>query len=524
MNNEENLNNQSIENNANMGGVNPPLQEITVETSVPEEPYPQTDVSSSVDNMMSTPQPTVAEPMTPTPGFVDTNPGVVPETVSPVDNTQIPQATAVNSPNTTGFEDVQKKSKLGIIIAVILVLLLGVGGYFGYKMFFATSPYENAITSAFKLLKDNKLDSSIKVDTSIKFDGKTEDVKFLNDYALNYSVFADAKDSSSLIKLDLLEKGASLIDATLYLKDNKAYIQSKKLTDKTYYLDDFMPSDATINMDDIYYLADTFERALKDALKDEKATKSDTTLSINGNSIDVKEHLYTINDSNIKRVKTNIINVVLNDQKALEILAKIGGEELSELKKNLEDSKNEDEASETIKVSVYTKGLLNTFAGFNLEDEDGTTIKYVVNGDDESLVISLDKDNRLSIVGNKESADIKLVTSGQEFITGKVTVKDDVTAIVINMQDSLTITITMKVEKNASVEAPNTANAIKFEEMTEEDMSAISTKASETFENSELYTILESLFGSNDTIDTDYNYDYSTNTGDYTIDDSSLEG
>ena len=79
-------------------------------------------------------------------------------------------------------------------------------------------------------------------------------------------------------------------------------------------------------------------------------------------------------------------------------------------------------------------------------------------------------------------------------------------------------------KKNASVEAPNIANAIKFEEMTEEDMSAISTKASETFENSELYTILGSLFGSNDTINTDYNYDYSTNTGDYTIDDSSLEG
>ena len=44
MNNDENLNGQS-----NLGvspinnEINPPLQEVTVETSVPEEPYPSTD-------------------------------------------------------------------------------------------------------------------------------------------------------------------------------------------------------------------------------------------------------------------------------------------------------------------------------------------------------------------------------------------------------------------------------------------------------------------------------------------------
>lgn len=524
MNNEENLNNQNLENNTNMGGINPPLQEVTVETSVPEEPYPQTDVSTSVDGMMGNPTSSVVEPAAATPAVGESAPSVVPKTVSPVDNTQVPVSTTVGTPNPTGFEDVQKKSKLGIIIAIVVVLLLGVGGYFGYKTFFTSSPYENAITSVFKLLKDNKVDSNVKIDTTIKIDSKMEGFEFLNNYSINYSEFADIKNNSSLMKFDLLEKGSSLIDVAMYLKDNKAYIQSKKLTDKTYYSDDFMPSDdTTIKMDDIYYLADVFEKALKEALKEETATKSDATLSINGNSISVKEHLYTIDKSNIKRVTTNMVNVILNDQKALDILAKISGEEVSDIKKDLEESKNDTDFDGKLKISIYTKGLVNTFAGFNFEDEDGASIKYVVDGDNESLIISLDKDNRLSVIGNKDTADIKLVISGEEFVTGKVTVKDDVTTITISMQDSLTITITMKVQENASLETFDTANATKFEDMTEEEMTAIITKFSEIFENTELYTMLESMFGSDETANTDYNYNYDIDYN-YTTDDSSLEG
>ena len=505
MNNDENLNN-SFENNENQGGANPPLQEVTVETSVPEEPYPQTDVSSSVDSVVSSPVEVAPQTAESTSDIMN---GPTP-TMGPSPE---PVATAVSTEQSSGFEDVQKKSKVGIIIAILVVVLLGVGGYFGYKTFFATTPYENAITNAFKILKNNKIDSVVKVSTNIKFDSKAEGMDFLKNYSLDYSVTTDVNNGSSLMNFGMLEKGNSILNANMFLKDDKIYVQSKELTDKTYYIDGILSKDSnsSINTDDLYYLVDVFEKALKESLKDEKPTKSDITLSLDGTSIKAKDNLYTIDKNNYKRVTENSVNVILNDEKAISILAKFTGSEASEIKKELEEAKNDDSFDETAKISVYTKGFLNEFVGFNIEDEEGTYLRYIVDGKKESLVFAMDKDNRLSIVGNDEVADIKLVVNAEEVVTGKVTTKDNESTIVINIPEVATITITMKVENNAKMESFDTTNAVSANDLTEEELTSIETNLENILKKTELYTELQSLFGSGEEY-VDYN-DYNSLEG-----------
>ena len=123
----------------------------------------------------------------------------------------------------------------------------------------------------------------------------------------------------------------------------------------------------------------------------------------------------------------------------------------------------------------------------------------------------MDKDNRLSIVGNDEVADIKLVVNAEEVVTGKVTTKDNESTMVINIPEVATITITMKVENNAKMESFDTTNAVSANDLTEEELTSIETNLEKILEKTELYTELQSLFGSGEEY-VDYN-DYNSLEG-----------
>ena len=571
MNNDENLHRQTNENGVN-NELNQPLQEVTVETSVPEEPYPVTEISGNIDDIINEPPvnndvqvigeesapsntlesenpvtfpdaPTIAPAVEPTPEVEPTpveaaptmepspveepsaNPGPVMGPSEPIVAPSVePTVTSepVQSTN-TGFEDVNKKSKAGIIIAIIVVILLGVGGYFAYNMFFAKSPYENAITNAFKLLKSGNLSDPFKVTTTVKIESSSEDYSFLGDYSFDYAIAMDAKNGTSLATFNLNEKGTSILDVLAYLKDGKAYVQSKKLTDKTYYFDNVDFKEMT-NEEDLRVLADAFEDALIAALKDEKETKKDAKISVGGKSIDVTENIYTIDKNNMGRVTKNSIDSLLSNEEAIKVLAKITDAEVSDIKKHLEDAKNEDYSnySTTASISIYTKGFLKTFAGFSLSEDKTEVIRYVVDGDNESFVMFLGSDkDKFTVDADGEKADIKLVFGGETLATGKVTYKENYANIVLEIQEYGKITIEVKKEDNVKIDSIDTSKAVKYEDISQEDLESIMTKLNEIYEKTEAYSKLESYMNSN----TSYIDDTTSSDDDWSFNfDNSLEG
>ena len=517
MNNDENLNGQTnapLENNVNPGGVNPPLQEVTVETSVPEEPYPQTDVSGSIDNMMG--EPTVAPaPTEATVAPASSEPVVAPEPVpmsgpEPMTTASAAEVTAAPT-GSTGFEDVQKKSKLGLIIAIIAIIVLGAAGYFIYMTFFTEGPYESAITNVFKTLKSGRDNVSTKVTTTVKVDAKDESYAFLKDYSIDYVAGYNNKENTMAIKINLNEKGTSLIDVLAFIKDNKAYLQSGKITDKTYYVDlkETMGYDFNdmLNMDDIYYLVDVYEKALKEALKDEKPTKTDVKLSVDTKTIDAKEIAYTIDNNNIKRVTSNMYDVILKDDKALEIMAKISEEEKSELKADMEKEKNEATMETPVKISVYTKGFLNTFAGFAITQDKEEVIKYVIDGDNISASIG-SMGYKVLATGTVDNVAMKVVSDGKELGNGTVKTNGDTVTAVINVPDVVVVTITMKTEENGKVDTMDTTGATKIDDITEEETEKMETKLLEILQNTDLYKkLMEETSGSSGYIESSYTID-----------------
>ena len=495
------------ENNNNLNG-SEPLQEVTVETSVPEEPYPITDVDAMMNEAAamdiapaSTPSPSVEAPSVEAPKPVEEVPAVNP----PVEPSPViaPSTEPMPTSAPTGFEDVNKKSKVGIIIAIVVVLLLGVGGYFASNTLSAKSPLENAVSSAFKLMRSQRVDKPFKVTTTVKVNSKAEGYEFLSNYSIDYSATMDTSSNTSSFVANINEKGVSILDVLGFIKDNKAYIQSKKLTDKTYFVDGIDFSEMT-NMDDIYYLMDSFENVIISAFKDEKETKKDATLSVGGNSIKVTENVYAVNKDNINRVTKDAINAFLSDEKAINILAKMTDTEASDIKKTLEEERDTDYSasySGESRVSIYTKGFLKSFAGFALGQDATDYLKYVVDGDNESLVILMDENNKLTVEGTKDTADIKLVIGGEAVATGKITSKSDKEkTIVIDVPEFCTVTIDIKMEENAKVDTIDTSKAVDYKNITEEEMESIEKKLSEILEKTEAYSTLQSLMG------TDENY------------------
>ena len=377
------------------------------------------------------------------------------------------------------------------IIGVVLVacLAFGITG-FVKKM---GNPYHNAVSMVFEALSNSKLlTDSYKTTAEVKFNFTNEELKQMNDVGYKIETSSDFDNLKSFFKMTLLNKGNELFDVSGLLKDNKMYVSSKKLLDKVVYYDagELLKDSNKIKKDDIEYLLGRLEVGIKNAFDDEKATVVDEKLTINGKEVSVKNNYYLINSSNYVRILKNVI-LAFSDDKTIEVLSRISGIEKDEIKKYFEEVEKEDtntneeaNAEQSVKFSIYTKGITKSLVGFAVSLTDEIKASYLV--DKDYSIFELIYSNVFSVKAetNDKVTDVKIVYNGKEIASIKVNQPDDNNAdITFNVPEYGSIIVKIKYEKISNVEEFDVSNAVTIDSLTEEDLSGMLEKLENIFKD-----------------------------------------
>jgi hypothetical protein len=119
-----------------------------------------------------------------------------------------------------------------------------------------------------------------------------------------------------------------------------------------------------------------------------------------------------------------IADKLTEDDEFLKSASAIGGVDKKEIKealKMLKESAGEIEESAEVKINIYTKGFLNTYAGFGLEVEGKEYLTYVVDGDDFELVFDDQyEDYGTKVVVSVKDTKLTAEVNGEKIFTGTV--------------------------------------------------------------------------------------------------------
>lgn len=290
-----------------------------------------------------------------------------------------------------------KKSKKNFIIgAVIVLIVLGVLLYIGYKKLNSNpvAIYQNAITDTYNYLSKNLKESEknslnyngndpLNLNINAKLDSNIEELKNFNGYDYGLKIGYDPKKEMLNMGLDISKDKQKIISAIYALINNKAYLKSDELFNKVINLGDIdLDEYADISMnnvdfsyDELDYVLKSLKNIINDSFDKSKFKVDNDKLTIDNKEYNVKKIVYKMDAKNMERTSQFIIDNMLKDQKLIEIFSKLSGVSTSDIEKGLKDALKDINFSnfKTIDIILYTTKLNEIIAGSMVEDN----IEYV---------------------------------------------------------------------------------------------------------------------------------------------------
>lgn len=345
---------------------------------------------------------------------------------------------------------------VGPVVAAVVVILLLVAGV-SYKMI-TSSPkniFKGVINSAYKDVDaaftafdeftktynfeekaivvnfDTTLDTNIKEITEI-----TDQLGFkIKDVTVGVTAGVDYKDEKVLAG-GFIKGEKEKIDATMMLEDGIFYIGTSLLEDVLKYKDDTLDIDfselkeviesAEISTDvnDYRNAVKSIKNAFIASISNEYTEKESAKLEIAGKDVKVTKNSLVLDEDSLEYMIETIADKLTEDDEFLKSASAIGGVDKKEIKealKMLKESAGEIEESAEVKINIYTKGFLNTYAGFGLEVEGKEYLTYVVDGDDFELVFDDQyEDYGTKVVVSVKDTKLTAEVNGEKIFTGTV--------------------------------------------------------------------------------------------------------
>lgn len=342
-----------------------------------------------------------------------------------------------------------------VVVAVVVILLLVAG--VSYKMI-TSSPkniFKGVINSAYKDVDaaftafdeftktynfeekaivvdfDTTLDTNIKEITEI-----TDQLGFkIKDVTVGVTAGVDYKDEKVLAG-GFIKGEKEKIDATMMLEDGIFYIGTSLLEDVLKYKDDTLDIDfselkeviesAEISTDvnDYRNAVKSIKNAFIASISNEYTEKESAKLEIAGKDVKVTKNSLVLDEDSLEYMIETIADKLTEDDEFLKSASAIGGVDKKEIKealKMLKESAGEIEESAEVKINIYTKGFLNTYAGFGLEVEGKEYLTYVVDGDDFELVFDDQyEDYGTKVVVSVKDTKLTAEVNGEKIFTGTV--------------------------------------------------------------------------------------------------------
>ena len=355
----------------------------------------------------------------------------------------IPNNTNINTSQNDDFM-IKKEKKIWPVILIVVILLI-VGLICGYY-FIMMSPKNilsktidnmySKVDKIYKSINENKnKEASLKGVTEGNFiiTSKSPNINGSADYYLGYDV-SDENNIKTYLEASIKYNNADPVNGSVYLEKDIAYILIKEIYNKALGISlkskmtdttcndstqtDCIPESSILNpseifneenkldisVDDVKHITDLIKESLKKTINYDKVTRS-----IKTDSGVYFETIYNFDSEEQDNVNKGIIDGLKNDDKALEILAKIYGTTKEEMKKSFDSmdvsmsSVKENSTTSTnsdLKIILHTGLADNKLTYFELSGKEAGLF-ITINDEEITMELKESKDSKNSVLSIK---------------------------------------------------------------------------------------------------------------------------
>ncbi len=437
----------------------------------------ETPVENNQPEMTSTPMPqeTVAPvaPAEPTPAAVDP---YAAQPAAPVEPAPVAPAPVEG----------KKKGKLPIIIIIVVLLVaLGVGGFFVYKSI--VSKPKNILDSSIDLLVNksllakNELKDRLKFDykketiessgsISISFEGSTGEFKTLADLGkvgIDYDTVISIPNKQFSASLAYKEGDNKIVSGEAFYKDKKVYYQFPDLIKQAFYeeipeeididkiLDESIKSVSFENYDKIVEKMAIF---LKKSIKEEYLVQESGSYKVDGVDVKGLKTSFDLSEVRLIDIENAYLKQMSEDEEFLKLLTEfIPTISKEEYKKEMEETiKSNDEALKNATgdviatVNIYSTDLGKFLALTAINKEDGKNEEFITS-------VTVDDVNTTKIhaevsTNKLASFNLSLSTEDESMITNCI---DDPTGLTNNCGGGVTQPSPVAEKKTIEIKTDN---------------------------------------------------------------------
>ena len=379
----------------------------------------------------------------------------------------------------------KKKGKiiLGIILAIIIIAIIALVAV--YFLVFSTPQYifASTVDSIFNMKAQtyNTVKSAVTLNGSVQFEDESinEQLTDLENFSINIGSQIDYQNQSEIVDLGLQYEDESVVGARFYFKDGEMYTLLDGLYDD-YIKVDLETEQANLMQEllDLTKVQGKQENLIKamsilgNEIKGQISNvgtfeKSTEQMTLNGENKNVTRVSLLFNAQEFSTVIINVCNNLANNNEFIQCFEESPKDALLDIVASLEDG--EPSSDDTVRISIYTQGLLNETIGFGLD-------------------LNLADNTELSINMNvmKETDDLYTVsyTQGDNYINGRIEIaraentEENQTGdakITLEVSDLGTMELNMgyAYSYNQAVDEVDTRNSVNAEDLTQEDMNTI---------------------------------------------------
>ena len=379
----------------------------------------------------------------------------------------------------------KKKGKiiLGIILAIIIMAIIALVAV--YFLVFSTPQYifASTVDSIFNMKAQtyNTVKSAVTLNGSVQFEDESinEQLTDLENFSINIGSQIDYQNQSEIVDLGLQYEDESVVGARFYFKDGEMYTLLDGLYDD-YIKVDLETEQANLMQEllDLTKVQGKQENLIKamsilgNEIKGQISNvgtfeKSTEQMTLNGENKNVTRVSLLFNAQEFSTVVINVCNNLANNNEFIQCFEESPKDALLDIVASLEDG--EPSSDDTVRISIYTQGLLNETIGFGLD-------------------LNLADNTELSINMNimKETDDLYTVsyTQGDNYINGRIEIaraentEENQTGdakITLEVSDLGTMELNMgyAYSYNQAVDEVDTRNSVNAEDLTQEDMNTI---------------------------------------------------
>ena len=379
----------------------------------------------------------------------------------------------------------KKKGKiiLGIILAIIIIAIIALVAV--YFLVFSTPQYifASTVDSIFNMKAQtyNTVKSAVTLNGSVQFEDESinEQLTDLENFSINIGSQIDYQNQSEIVDLGLQYEDESVVGARFYFKDGEMYTLLDGLYDDYIKVDlDTEQANLMQELLDLTKVQGKQENLIKamsilgNEIKGQISNvgtfeKSTEQMTLNGENKNVTRVSLLFNAQEFSTVVINVCNNLANNNEFIQCFEESPKDALFDIVASLEDG--EPSSDDTVRISIYTQGLLNETIGFGLD-------------------LNLADNTELSINMNimKETDDLYTVsyTQGDNYINGRIEIaraentEENQTGdakITLEVSDLGTMELNMgyAYSYNQAVDEVDTRNSVNAEDLTQEDMNTI---------------------------------------------------